>query len=101
MTQVCVAALIFNRMKSPAFPDTVEGVVFEPFAFDTVSAGLVTSSGEGEDTSSESYNVSLRAVMEAAKGRDPTGGAVYFDRKDNVRSYVLPSYECGNMVFGI
>lgn len=74
--QVAVAAVILNRLDSPDFPDTVEGVVFERMAFESVSNGRLW-----QGTSAVAY----RALDDALRGYDPTGGALYFYNPRYVR----------------
>ncbi|PTQ54323.1 MAG: Spore cortex-lytic enzyme, lytic transglycosylase SleB [Hydrogenibacillus schlegelii] len=68
--QVAVAAVILNRVRHPAFPSTVAGVLFEPRAFESVANGYffrVTPTASA-----------YRAVYAALRGDDPTHGALYF-----------------------
>ncbi|SDM99844.1 N-acetylmuramoyl-L-alanine amidase [Paenibacillus sp. yr247] len=67
--QVAVAAVILNRVKSPSFPNTVSGVIFQPGAFTAVADGQIWL------TPSESTK---KAVKEALGGLDPTGGCIYY-----------------------
>jgi N-acetylmuramoyl-L-alanine amidase len=67
--QVAIAAVILNRIKSPEFPNTVSGVIFEPLAFSAVSDGQIWL--EPDETAK-------RAVLDAINGWDPTGGKVYY-----------------------
>ncbi len=67
--KVAVGAVIVNRMKSPDFPQSVAGVVFEPDAFEAVTNGQYTRPLTPE---------SIRAAQEAMKGIDPTSGALYY-----------------------
>ena len=39
--QVAVGAVILNRVKSPKFPNTIAGVIYEPGAFTAVSDGQI------------------------------------------------------------
>jgi len=73
--KVAVAAVILNRLASPQFPKTIEGVVFEPYAFEPVRNGRLW-----RGTSQRSYE----ALDEALRGRDPTNGALYFYNPDLV-----------------
>ena len=41
--QVAVGAVILNRVRSPEFPNTVAGVVYDPWAFESVENGLTWS----------------------------------------------------------
>jgi len=67
--QVAVAAVVLNRIKDPAFPKTVAGVVYQPGAFSSVSDGQINM----QPTSS-----AVRAAQEAASGVDPSHGALFF-----------------------
>ncbi|NMA54849.1 MAG: spore cortex-lytic protein [Firmicutes bacterium] len=68
--QVAVAAVILNRVKSPKFPATVSGVIYEPDAFECVSNGVMWSLPPDENH---------RAAAQAAlDGWDPTYGSLYF-----------------------
>mgnify|MGYP001238877397 CR=1 FL=1 len=67
--KVAVAAVILNRVRSPLFPDTVAGVIFQPGAFTAVSDGQAWLPPDAE---------SRRAVLDAANGWDPTGGCLYY-----------------------
>ncbi|MDI3318110.1 MAG: cell wall hydrolase [Bacillota bacterium] len=67
--QVAVAATVLNRMKSPIFPKTLAGVIYQPGQFEPVSNGSLYQ----PPTAS-----ALRAVDDALAGWDPTGGALYF-----------------------
>lgn len=67
--QVAVAAVILNRTRSPNFPNTVAGVVFEPGAFTAVSDGQYYME---PDSSSQ------KAAQLALNGWDPTNGCLYY-----------------------
>jgi N-acetylmuramoyl-L-alanine amidase len=67
--QVAVGAVIVNRTKSPNFPNTVYGVIFEPGAFDAVSDGQYYRAP---------LSSAVRAARAAINGWDPTGGAFYY-----------------------
>lgn len=67
--QVAVAAVVLNRVRSDAFPDTVSAVIFQPGAFDAVW------DGQFDMTPTAS---ALRAARDALNGWDPTGGCTYY-----------------------
>ncbi len=67
--QVAVAAVVLNRVKSPAFPNTISGVVFQTGAFDAVWDGQFDM---------EPTENSVRAARDALNGWDPTGGCLYY-----------------------
>lgn len=67
--QVAVAAVVLNRVKSDAFPDTISGVIFQAGAFDAVW------DGQFDITPTDS---AIRAARDAMNGWDPTGGCTYY-----------------------
>lgn len=67
--QVAVAAVVLNRVKSPSFPNTITGVIFQPGAFTAVSDGQFWLTPDA---------TAIRAAEDALAGWDPTGGALYY-----------------------
>ncbi|HZJ58366.1 MAG TPA: spore cortex-lytic enzyme [Clostridia bacterium] len=67
--KVAVAAVVLNRVADPRFPNTIEGVIYQPGAFTAVSDGQINLAPDDE---------SLRAARDALNGWDPTYGAVYY-----------------------
>lgn len=67
--KVAIAAVILNRVKSPLFPNTIAGVVYQPGAFTVVSDGQINLTPDTE---------ALRAARDAINGVDPTNGAIYY-----------------------
>lgn len=67
--QVAVAAVVLNRVYSPGFPWTIEGVVFEPWAFTAVNDGQFWLTPNG---------TAYSAAQDALNGWDPSGGALYY-----------------------
>ncbi|QWU14112.1 N-acetylmuramoyl-L-alanine amidase [Paenibacillus sophorae] len=67
--QVAVAAVILNRTKSPSFPNTPSGVIFQPGAFTAVADGQIYLTPNEQ---------SRKAVQQALNGWDPTGGCLYY-----------------------
>ncbi|MEX0973970.1 MAG: cell wall hydrolase [Bacillota bacterium] len=68
--QVGVAAVILNRTRSPQFPGSISGVVYDIDAFESVTNGLIWSRSPDENE--------VRAAELAINGWDPTGGALFF-----------------------
>lgn len=69
--QVAVGAVILNRVKSPKFPNTIAGVIYEPGAFTAVSDGQINVAiSEGSTV--------VKAARDALNGWDPSGGAIYY-----------------------
>lgn len=67
--QVAVAAVVLNRVKHAAFPNTISGVIFQSGAFDAVWDGQFDL-----EPSASCY----RAARDAMNGWDPTGGCVFY-----------------------
>lgn len=67
--KVAVAAVVLNRVKSPLFPNTISGVIFQAGAFDAVSDGQYNLTPD---------NDSIRAAKDALNGWDPSGGCLYY-----------------------
>lgn len=69
--QVAVGAVILNRVKSPNFPNTIAGVIYQKGAFTAVSDGQINA------PISEGSSV-YKAAQDAKNGWDPTGGCIYY-----------------------
>ncbi len=67
--QVAVAAVILNRVKSSSFPNTIAGVIYQPWAFTCVNDGQINLS-PGDSA--------MRAAKDALNGWDPTNGCIYY-----------------------
>lgn len=67
--QVAVAAVILNRVKSPSFPKTPSGVIFQPGAFTAVADGQIYL---------EPNEQARKAVEQALSGWDPSDGCIYY-----------------------
>ena len=64
-----MAAVVLNRVKNPSFPNTISGVVYQPYAFTAVNDGQINLT-----PNSSAY----KAAQDAINGWDPTGGALYY-----------------------
>ncbi len=80
--QVAVGAVILNRVKSSAFPNTVAGVIYQQNAFTAVSDGQI---------SLEPDKTALNAASDALNGWDPTYGCLY---------YYNPAVATSSWIFG-
>lgn len=67
--KVAVGAVVLNRVKSPNFPNTISGVVYQPYAFTAVADGQINLSPNAE---------AKRAAQAAMNGWDPTYGSLYY-----------------------
>lgn len=95
--KVGVGAVILNRMRSGTFSNSLSGVIFEPFAFESVSNGLIWQTAPSDE--------SMRAASEALNGMDPTYGALYFWNPNKpVSSWIWTRQiitQIGNHVFAL
>ncbi len=67
--QVAVGAVILNRIKSPQFPNTLRGVLYQPRAFQPVANGSFYRPAN---------DMAYRAALEALNGHDPSKGSLFF-----------------------
>jgi N-acetylmuramoyl-L-alanine amidase len=67
--QVAIGAVVMNRIRSPQFPNTVSGVVYQKHAFTAVSDGQINLTPDDK---------AMKAARDAMNGWDPTGGALYY-----------------------
>ncbi|MCG0277418.1 MAG: cell wall hydrolase [Thermanaeromonas sp.] len=68
--QVAVGAVVLNRVRSPLFPPTISGVIYEPWAFESVHNGLIWQVTD--------LTTATSAAIDALNGWDPTYGALFF-----------------------
>lgn len=67
--QVAIGAVVLNRVESSSFPNTIAGVIYQPYAFTAVSDGQINL--EPDDTA-------YKAARDAMNGWDPTNGCLYY-----------------------
>lgn len=67
--QVAIAAVILNRVESPDFPNTIAGVIYQPWAFSVVNDGQINLT-----PNQTAYN----AARDALNGWDPTYGCTFY-----------------------
>ena len=67
--KVAVAAVVLNRVRSPQFPNTIAGVIYQPLAFTAVADGQINLTPDKD---------SLKAARDALNGWDPTYGCLYY-----------------------
>ncbi len=67
--QVAIGAVIMNRLRSPSFPNTISGVIYQKGAFTAVADGQINL-----EPNQTAYN----AARDAMNGWDPTYGALYY-----------------------
>lgn len=67
--QVAVGAVILNRVRSSKFPNSISGVIYQPYAFTCVSDGQINLTPDA---------TAKKAAQDALNGWDPTGGCLYY-----------------------
>lgn len=67
--QVAVGAVVLNRVKSSSFPNTISGVIYQPYAFTCVNDGQINLTPN---------STALKAAKDAMNGWDPTYGCLYY-----------------------
>lgn len=67
--QVAVGAVVLNRVRHPDFPNSISGVVYQPWAFTAVHDGQINL---------EPNETAMRAAKDAMNGWDPTNGCIYY-----------------------
>ncbi len=75
--QVAVGAVILNRVESPEFPNTIAGVIYQPWAFTAVNDGQINL-----EPNQSAYN----AAKDALNGWDPSYGCLYYYNPETATS---------------
>ena len=74
--QVAVGAVVMNRIASSAYPNTIEGVIYQPGQFSPAGSGWLD-----RVRGTAGYTASAMQAAEAAlAGQNPIGGCLYFDQ---------------------
>ena len=94
--QVAVGAVIMNRVKDPSFPNTIAGVIYQPWAFTAVNDGQINL---------EPDQTAYQAADDALNGWDPTYGSVYYYNPATATSKWIWSTtyvtQIGNHIFAV
>ena len=94
--KVAVGAVILNRVASPDFPNTVYGVIYQPWAFTAVHDGQINL-----EPNAEAY----QAAQDALSGWDPSYGSLYYYNPDVATSSWIwtrkPVVTIGKHIFAI
>lgn len=75
--QVAVGAVVMNRIQSDQFPNTIQGVVFQPGAFTAIDDGQYWLKPNA---------TAYHAALDAVRGWDPTGDALFYFNPDTATS---------------
>lgn len=76
--QVAVGAVVINRLKSPEFPKTLQGVIYQPGAFTAIQDRQIKLSPN---------QTAMEAAKEAIDGVDPTGGALFYYNPETAQDH--------------
>lgn len=94
--QVAIAAVVLNRVKSSSFPNTIAGVIYQPYAFTAVSDGQINLTPN---------STAYKAAQDALNGWDPTYGCLYYYNPATATSSWIWSRQTvvtiGNHVFAL
>lgn len=88
--QVAVGAVVMNRVRSSAYPDTIHGVIYASGQFTPAMSGKVNRVYE----SGKIYESCIRAAEEALSGVSNVGNLLHFRRNNGREGLVI-----GNHVF--
>ncbi len=85
--KVAVGAVVMNRVKSPAYPNTIYSVIYASGQFTPAMSGKVAAA----------YNkgvpdICMQAAAAAIAGETTVGGATHFRRNDGREGYVLGAH---------
>lgn len=93
---VAVGAVILNRVASPDFPNTIYGVIYQPWAFTAVHDGQINLDPDG---------TAYQAAQDALNGWDPSYGSLFYYNPDIAESQWILTREItvtiGQHVFAI
>jgi N-acetylmuramoyl-L-alanine amidase len=67
--QVAIGAVVLNRVKDSRFPNTISGVIYQPYAFTAVADGQINYTPN---------STAISAAKDAMNGWDPTYGSIYY-----------------------
>lgn len=81
--QVAVGAVIMNRVHSAKFPNSISGVIYQPWAFTAVAYGHIWNHTPS--------STSVRAAISALSGWDPTYNSIYYYNPAGVSTYWIYS----------
>lgn len=94
--QVAVGAVVLNRVRDAGFPNTIQGVIYQPWAFTALNDGQFAL---------EPNSTAYSAAQDAMNGWDPTYGCIFYYNPTTATSSWIFSREIivriGNHVFCI
>ncbi|MBR5314944.1 MAG: peptidoglycan-binding protein [Clostridia bacterium] len=89
-TMTAVGAVVLNRVKDNAFPDSIVQVIYSGGSFDSIVTGKINEAMPSE--------LAYRAAEDAMMGFDPTDGALYVLHGGSY-GYII-TMQSGDLFFG-
>ena len=86
--KIAVGAVVLNRMRSPRFPGSLSGVLYQSGQFSPVMSGRYAVVLGGGLATQECYTAAQRAFA----GEDPTGGCLFFHRANGAPGLVIQDH---------
>lgn len=86
--KVAVGSVVMNRLNSPAYPNTLAGVIYASGQFTPARSGKVDRIYRGGNIQADS----IAAAKEALAGSAPVGGATHFRRKGNRQGTIIGAH---------
>lgn len=86
--KVAVGSVVMNRLNSPAYPNTLAGVIYASGQFTPARSGKVDRVYRGGNIQADS----IAAAKEALAGSAPVGGATHFRRKGNRQGTIIGAH---------
>ncbi len=83
--KVAVGAVVMNRVRSSAYPDTIHGVIYASGQFTPAMSGKLNRVYESGKISEEC----IKAAQDALSGTSPVGDLTHFRRNDGRNGLVL------------
>lgn len=85
--KVAVGAVVMNRVKSPAYPNSIYSVIYASGQFTPAMSGKVAAV-----YNSSVPDIDMQAAYAAINGETTVGGATHFRRNDGREGYVLGAH---------
>ena len=86
--KVAVGSVVMNRLNSPAYPNTLAGVIYASGQFTPARSGKVDRIYRGGNIQADS----IAAAKEALAGSAPVGGVTHFRRKGNRQGTIIGAH---------
>ncbi|WP_343208163.1 cell wall hydrolase [Anaerolentibacter hominis] len=81
--KLAVGSVVMNRMNSKRFPDSLKGVIYQPYQFSPVRNGMLKKALASYDAgkfTSKNHKECIKAAKEALSGENNMPGYLFFSR---------------------